>query len=224
MIKIECDLYFICEKNINNIGWSNDGDCSINVCVDDYVNLSVNLNGLVFYEWEGLDGFFLISLSSDVLIVNSFELVDVGIYFVIVIDFYGCIVIIVIEVGLNSGCLFFGCISRVVSNIFGCLVLIYYGFWLEGVNYSFENGVFFEEFVDGMVFFLGRVNVNNGFGKWFDVYVVFIGRILLILLGSLKLFGCYMVNMSNWYYYIGIVGYIEGSEGFFNLVKRGEFF
>ena len=222
LTKIECDLHLTCEKNINNTGWSNDGDCSINVCVDDHVNLSVNPNGLASYEWEGPDGFSLTSSSSDALIANSFELADAGIYSVTATDSYGCTATTAIEVGLNSGCLPSGCTSRVVSNTSGCLASTHYGFWLEGVNYSFENGASFEEFADGTALLLGRVNANNGSGKWFDVYAVFTGRTSSIPLGSPKLPGCYTANTSNWYYYTGIAGYIEGSEGSFNLAKRGE--
>ncbi|MBX2872853.1 MAG: carboxypeptidase regulatory-like domain-containing protein, partial [Saprospiraceae bacterium] len=222
LTKTECDIHLTCEKNINNTGWSNDGDCSIEVCEGDHVRLSVNPNGLASYEWEGPDGFSMTSSSSDVSIASSFDLADAGIYSVTATDSDGCTATTAIEVGLNNGCLPSGCTTRVVSNTSGCLQPSHYGFWLEGTPYSFENGATFEEFPDGTAVLLGKVNATNGSGKWFDVYAVFTGRTSSIPLGSPKLPGCYTANTSNWYYYTGIAGYIDGSEGAFNINKRGE--
>ncbi|NRB51167.1 MAG: hypothetical protein HRU41_26080, partial [Saprospiraceae bacterium] len=222
LTKTVCDIHLTCEKNINNAGWSHDSDCSIHVCEGDHVRLSVNPNGLASYEWEGPNGFSLSSSSSDATISNSFELADAGIYSVTVTDSDGCTATTEIEVGLNSGCLPSGCLTRHVSNTSGCLQSSHYGFWLEGVPYSFDNGASFEEFPDGTALLQGKVNANDGSGKWFDVYAVFSGRTSSIPLGSPKHPNCYTANTSNWYYYTGIAGYIEGSEGSFNLEKRGE--
>ncbi|MEZ5039338.1 MAG: SdrD B-like domain-containing protein [Saprospiraceae bacterium] len=219
-----CNLSLVCESNLNSSGWIIESDCAVAVCEGDQVQLSVNPNGLASYQWTGPNGFSYSSSSSSDISISNFSLSKAGIYSVTATDAYGCTASTEILVGLSNTCAADECIVRNVSNTSGCLESSSYGFWWNGVAYIFTSGATFVEYPDGTAVLTGRVNANNGSGKWFDVAAVFTGRTSGTPSGSPKHPSCYSSNTSNWYYYTGLSGYISGSEGVFNLSRKGEAF
>ncbi|MEM6965223.1 MAG: PA14 domain-containing protein [Bacteroidota bacterium] len=76
----------VCEKNINNGGWVQDGDCIVRVCPGDIVQLSVNPNGFPT-SWTGPNG--VSGNGNDLLVSNNVNANFYGDY-VATINVNGC--------------------------------------------------------------------------------------------------------------------------------------
>jgi len=113
------------------------------------------------------------------------------------------------------------CCVRTVSDTYHCNSSAVYVLWLDGVHYTGNNDLSWEECGDGTAHLTGSATYN---GVTYHIDITYSGYSTTTPQGSPKNNNCGSTNTTGWFYYTEMSGTLSSGSTVYTLTQRGPAF